>query len=598
MKNRMKKILSILFMSLFIFSNGTTSFAGASDIVNHWAKNDILYLSQKDIMKGYPDGTFKPNNYIKKAEFYKIINGIMGYSGTAEINFPDVNKGNWFYDEVAKGVKAGYILEAEGQNILPNTYITREEVARIVGITCGLEEDIFSASYFLDCSEISNLAIGYVGAVRNVGYMTGYPDGTFGPKKQITRAESAKILANISKNMIQTPEIKPENNTNIDLYYVQTGTYRSGELALVQETALKAAGFGDAFVVIDPNNQNYCVMAGKFSTKIDADAYKEKVIYKGFQAFVTNRKFDETVISKPTEPIKQISKDEEFVKLVKELPNLSEINEITVETKTKTESARKLFDSLPDVEKSKVSQEDIDKLLKIEAKIQSLKTQIKSRTKATVEQGQAWAIKKGAHKRFVDVAPIYWQYGELTGMNPEILYVQAAKETNFGRYTGVVRPEMNNWAGIKILNPVGDRTEDHETFLTPEDGVRGHFNHMGIYCGVAPVGEPHPRWYKTNTAKWAGTVEYVEDLGGFWAPNPDYGISIVRDYLNNLYKTTVPSQEDLYKALQLSNKVDEVVEDDIFEVAEIISEYDGLTYSQKTLVPYNVKDRIEQLRKK
>ncbi|WP_352404701.1 S-layer homology domain-containing protein [Sporanaerobacter acetigenes] len=517
MKNRTKKILSILFMSLMIFSNGTTSFAGASDIVNHWAKADILYLSQKDIMKGYPDGTFKPNNYIKKAEFYKIINGIMGYSETAEINFLDVNKGNWFYDEVAKGVKAGYILEKEGQNILPNTYITREEVARIVGITCGLEEDIFSASYFLDHSEIDNLSLGYVGAIKNVGYMTGYPDGTFGPKKQITRAESAKILANISKNMIQTPEIKPEDNTNIEWYYV--------------------------------------------------------------------------------EPVKQISKDEEFIKLIKELPNLSEINEITVETKTKTENARKLFDGLSDVEKVNVPQGDIDKLLKVEGKIQSLKIPIKSRTKATVEQGQAWAIKKGAHKRFVDAAPIYWQYGELTGMNPEILYIQAAKETNFGKYTGAVRPEMNNWAGIKILNPIGDRTEDHEIFLTPEDGVRGHFNHMGIYCGVAPIGELHPRWYKTNTVKWAGTIQYVEDLGGLWAPNRDYGISIVRDYLNDLYKTAVPSQEDLYKALQLSNKVDEVAEDDIFEVTEIISEYDGLTYAQKTLVPYNIKDRVEQLRR-
>src|SRR5690606_23753435 len=128
-----------------------------------------------------------------------------------------------------------------------------------------------------------------------------------------------------------------------------------------------------------------------------------------------------------------------------------------------------------------------------------------------------------------------WEYGELTGINPEILYAQAAKETNYGRYTGAVLPEMNNWAGIKVREPMGDRTEDHESFETPEDGVRAHFNHMGVYCGVEPIGEPHPRWYVVMTASWRGTVKYVEDLGGRWAPSPDYGISIVRDYLKYLY---------------------------------------------------------------
>ena len=48
---------------------------------------------------------------------------------------------------------------------------------------------------------------------------------------------------------------------------------------------------------------------------------------------------------------------------------------------------------------------------------------------------------------------------------------------------------MNNWAGIKIADPTGDKTEDHETFETP-GMARGHFNHVGIYCDVEPIGEP------------------------------------------------------------------------------------------------------------
>lgn len=192
-------------------------------------------------------------------------------------------------------------------------------------------------------------------------------------------------------------------------------------------------------------------------------------------------------------------------------------------------------------------------------------TPIISPSKSSVKQMQAWARSKGAHQRFIDIAPTYWSYYEQTGINPEILYCQAAKETNFGRYTGSVKPEMNNWAGIKTANPAGDKTEDHECFKTPEDGVRAHFNHMGIYCGVDPIGTPHPRWHITKTAGWAGTVKYVEDLGGKWAPNIDYGISIVRDYLQPLYNTKADPPSTNYKALYQDaqgklNKIKNIVE--------------------------------------
>src|SRR5690606_23539401 len=106
----------------------------------------------------------------------------------------------------------------------------------------------------------------------------------------------------------------------------------------------------------------------------------------------------------------------------------------------------------------KISKNIIHKFEEVEAKIESLKTPIKLKSQVSMEQAQVWAIRKGAHKRFIDIAPYYWEYGRLTGINPEILYAQAAKETNFGRYTGQVKPEMNNWAGIKIADPIGDNT--------------------------------------------------------------------------------------------------------------------------------------------
>ena len=153
----------------------------------------------------------------------------------------------------------------------------------------------------------------------------------------------------------------------------------------------------------------------------------------------------------------------------------------------------------------------------------------------TVDQACAWARDRGAADIFINAAPIYWQYGELFGIRPEIMYAQAAKETAFGNYGGAVLPEMNNWAGIKIKDPLGDRTEDHEAFATPEDGIRAHYNHMAAYVGIAPIGEPHDRYYVVKNLSWAGTVKTLEELGGKWCPDLYYGYDTLHGFLEGMY---------------------------------------------------------------
>ena len=145
----------------------------------------------------------------------------------------------------------------------------------------------------------------------------------------------------------------------------------------------------------------------------------------------------------------------------------------------------------------------------------------------TVEQAIRWAKSKNAAQIYIDAAPIYWKYGELTGIRPEVMYAQAALETGFGTYKGKVTPSMNNWAGIKKYGATGDETDDHESFATPDDGVRAHFNHMTAYVGVNPVGETHGRYKSVKTLAWAGTVRYVEELSGKWCPLPEYASKIL-----------------------------------------------------------------------
>jgi hypothetical protein len=91
---------------------------------------------------------------------------------------------------------------------------------------------------------------------------------------------------------------------------------------------------------------------------------------------------------------------------------------------------------------------------------------------------------------------------------------------------------MNNWAGIKTRQggPCDERSA-HESFATPEDGVRAHFNHMAAYVGLVPLGEPHPRYHVVAGLRWAGTIQTVEELSARWAPSSDYGESVLNDFL-------------------------------------------------------------------
>lgn len=194
-------------------------------------------------------------------------------------------------------------------------------------------------------------------------------------------------------------------------------------------------------------------------------------------------------------------------------------------------------------------------------------TPIMGPPRATVTQAQAWAQGRGSHQRFIAIAPVYWEVGQTIGIRPEVAYAQAARETAFGRYGGIVRPEQNNWAGIKTRDATGDRPEDHESFPTPEDGVRAHFNHLAAYVGLPPLGEPHGRYHIVKGFSWAGSIRHVEELGGKWAPDPAYGRILVRDYLERLLATEdseieppQPPADDLASLEKRVRRLEEIVE--------------------------------------
>lgn len=183
-----------------------------------------------------------------------------------------------------------------------------------------------------------------------------------------------------------------------------------------------------------------------------------------------------------------------------------------------------------------------------------------NKTEITVLDAKEWAQERGAHELFVHtIIPALFeavenqrrQNGE--AIDAAVIVAQSAKETGWGHFGGVLTSEWRNTAGIKTrYGGANADPEAHQRFDSWEDGARGHLNHLGAYVGLDPVGEPHGRWYTLQTLSWIGTVKYVEELGGRWAPNVNYGLDVVRMSNDIEIVDRFSEVEELIYAIQLA----------------------------------------------
>ena len=192
-----KRMLAVLLSFVMAFAMVMPAVAVGSDVNGHWAQSDIEYLNLKGIMKGYPDGSFKPNNKISKAEYITLINRTFDISSTGYISYPDVKSTAWYYDEIVKADAFGYLFTFSNK-VNPDANLTREEAAAMFGKLLGLSGS--NTSTFTDSGQFSDWSRDYIGAVADAGIINGYPDGSFRPKETITRAEVARVVCNVIGN--------------------------------------------------------------------------------------------------------------------------------------------------------------------------------------------------------------------------------------------------------------------------------------------------------------------------------------------------------------------------------------------------------------
>ena len=167
--------------------------------------------------------------------------------------------------------------------------------------------------------------------------------------------------------------------------------------------------------------------------------------------------------------------------------------------------------------------------ISVQAAITDMK--IISETEVTAKQAEQWAKSNGATDTFAGLAQLYWKYAQEHGnVNPAIAYVQAAKETGYGNFGGVLNDSYRNPCGLKTI--VGGSDSDpnaHQKFNSWDEGVQAHLDHLALYAGATG----YPRSNTTDPRHFVtikGNAVTVNALGGKWAPSLTYG-----EEVNNLY---------------------------------------------------------------
>lgn len=184
----------------------TISTVVVKDISGHWAEKQISDWNAKGFIKSYSDNTFKPDKTITRAEFILLVNNVFEYKEKAAISFADIKSTDWYYGEIAKAIEAGYLKGYTDGTIKPNNEISRQEVAMVIANIMRLEmaESSLEIGKLKDSKDIQAWSKGAIGAVLEKGYMKGYPDQTFKTGNPITRAEATVALSNVAGNIFNS----------------------------------------------------------------------------------------------------------------------------------------------------------------------------------------------------------------------------------------------------------------------------------------------------------------------------------------------------------------------------------------------------------
>lgn len=185
-------------------TNNETSYTDIND--SHWASNAVEYLSNIEVLTGYPDGTFKPNDNIKRGDIAIISDKIISHlkhdlNIDKSIIFKDVYDSQYYYRSIQKLYSYGLLSGYSDGSFKPNNEITREEsfvvISKFIDKYCEGLKLTDTPMVYKDYDDVAEWAKPYLDNLNRYGIVKGDTNKNVNPKDKVTRAEICQMLYSI-----------------------------------------------------------------------------------------------------------------------------------------------------------------------------------------------------------------------------------------------------------------------------------------------------------------------------------------------------------------------------------------------------------------
>lgn len=170
------------------------------DIEGHWAEGAIGQAVRLDLITGYPDGAFRPQRAVSRAEFAVLLARAsdLPTASSGTVSASDAEQiPAWAAASIASAMKAGWIRGYEDGSFRSGLPITRAEMAVMAARFTGGVADGPASTGFADQEQIPAWSQSAVAQARELGIVRGRSGNRFAPDEHATRAEAVALLLNI-----------------------------------------------------------------------------------------------------------------------------------------------------------------------------------------------------------------------------------------------------------------------------------------------------------------------------------------------------------------------------------------------------------------
>nr|WP_242069409.1 S-layer homology domain-containing protein [Paenibacillus dendritiformis] len=177
-------------------ASGSGNKPGFSDIDKSFAKNEILALYERGIVKGVSESKFEPDREVTRVEFASMLVRALELEKASNVSltFEDIHRTAWYVPELGTAVLNGIAHGFSVKEFRPFDPITREQAAKMIANAAYKGSIPVSEINFRDADMIAFWAKPEVAALTSEQVISGYPDKTFKPKRKLTRAECAALI--------------------------------------------------------------------------------------------------------------------------------------------------------------------------------------------------------------------------------------------------------------------------------------------------------------------------------------------------------------------------------------------------------------------